>query len=149
MLKQLTFKGGIKQLTCRRDLKSTLDINENIQLENKCRKLLKNDEIRFVGMINPMGNLIFGGFNKYVDLFKNNEKRRQFYMQMALEISMRKDFDDVLGKINHITTNRDNILMIAMPINNHVLLIYAKPTATAEHLIAQVNVLGFSNLRLE
>lgn len=149
MLKELTFKVGINQLTCRRDLKLPLDIIENIQLENKCEELLKNEDILFVGMINPMGNLIFGRFDTFVDLFENDEKRRQFYMQMVLEISMRKDFDDVLGKLNHITTNRDNILMIAIPINNHVLLIFAKPTANAEHLIAKANVLRFPNLRLE
>lgn len=134
MLKQLTFKG---------DLNSPLFINKNLQLENKCHKLLRNDEIRFVGMINSMGNLIFEGFSRCVDLLENDQKRKQLYIQITLEISMRKDFDDALGKINHITTHRDNVLMIAIPINNHVLLISAKPTAIAEQIIAKAHVLGF------
>jgi len=141
-MKQLPFKGDIKQLIFK-DLTSSLDANKNLQLENKCRELSRNDEIRFVGMINPMGNLISGEFNAYMDLLENDEKRRQFYMQMTLEISMHKDFDDILGKINHITTNRNNVLMIAIPINNHVLLISAKPNSNAKQIIEKAHVLGF------
>lgn len=140
-MKQLPSKGNVKELIFK-DLTSS-DAKKNLQLENKCRKLLRSDEIRFVGVINSMGNLIFGEFNACVDLLENDEKRKQFYMQMALEISMRKDFDDILGKINHIITNRNNVLMIAMPINNHVLLISAKPNSNAKQIIEKTHVLGF------
>lgn len=134
MTKQLIFKG---------DLNSTPDVNTYLQLENKCHELLRNNEIRFVGIINRMGNLITGGFSKHVDLLETDEGRRKFYMQIALEISMRKDFDDTLGKINHITTNRDNVLMITIPMKNHVILISAEPSSIAEEVIAKAHTLGF------
>jgi len=134
MIKQLIFKG---------DPKSTLDVNKYLQLENKCHSLLNNDEIRFVGIINRMGNIIAGGFSEEVDLLETDEKRRKLYMQTALEISMREDFNDTLGKINYITTNRDNILMITIPMNNHVMLISAKPTSKSEQIITKAHALGF------
>lgn len=134
MIKQLIFNG---------DPKSPLDVDKYLQLENKCHSLLKNDEIRFVGIINRMGNLISGGFSEGLDLLETDEKRRKFYMQTALEISLRKDFNDTLGKINYITTNRDNVLVITIPMINHVVLISAKPTSKAEQIITKAYALGF------
>lgn len=133
----------IKQLTSKKNLKSTINVNKYLQLENKCRKLLSIDEIRFVGIINRMGNLIAGGISDGVDLIETDEKRRKLYLQIALEISMRKDFDDTLGKINYVATNRDNVLMIAVPMSNHVLLISAKSTSIAEQIISKVHSIGF------
>jgi len=133
MLKQLTFKG---------DVKSRLSNNEYFNLENKCSEFLRSDKIRFVGVINRMGNLIAGGFSNNVDWIETDEKRRTLYMQVALEIAMRIDFDSTLGKINYVTTNRDNVLMITIPMNNHVLLISAKPTAVVKEIIAKTHVLG-------
>lgn len=132
-----------KQLIFKMDLKSTLDIHKYLQLENKCQKLLKNDEIRFVGIINNMGNLIAGGFSEDIDLLETNEQRRKLYMQIALEISMRKDFDNTLGKINYISTNRDNVLMIIVPMNGYAVLISAKPSSIDEQIISKVSSLGF------
>ena len=134
MLKQLTFKG---------DLKSRLDDNKYLHLENKCNEFLRDDEIRFVGVVNNMGNLIAGGLSNRVDWIETDEKRRMLYMQMALEISMRKDFDDTLGEINYVSTNRKNIMMITIPLNNNILLISAKRTAFVEEIIAKAHVLGF------
>ena len=134
MIKQLIFNG---------DPKSTLAVNKYLQLENKCHSLLNNDEIRFVGIINRMGNIISGGFSEEVDLLETDEKRRKLYMQTALEISMRADFNDTLGRINYIATNRDNVLVITIPMNNHIILISAKPTSKVEQIITKVHALGF------
>jgi len=123
-------------------LKSASDVSEYLQFENKCNRLLGNDEIRFVGIINNMGNLISGGFSEGIDILENDEQRRMFYMQMALEIAMRKDFDNTLGKINHITTNRDNVLTVTIPMNNYVILISAHPTSVPEQIIAKAHDLG-------
>ena len=62
---------------------------------------------------------------------------------MALEISMRKEFDNTLGEINYVSTNRKNIMMITIPLNNHILLISTKRTAFVEEIIAKAHVLGF------
>jgi len=134
MLKQLTFKG---------DVKSKLNDNKYHCLDNKCNELLRYSEIRFVGIINNMGNLIAGGLSNGVDWIETDEKRRMLYMQMTLEILMRKDFDNTLGETNYVSTNRKNVLMITVPMNNHVLLISAKPTAVVEEIIAKIHLLGF------
>ena len=129
----------IKQLILKDNLKSTLDVNGYLQLENKCQELLKDDAIRFVGIINSMGQLISGGFAEGVDLVETDEKRRMLYIQMALEIAMRKEFDDTLGKINYIATNRNKVLMITIPVDDHVILISAEPTYTADQIVAKAH----------
>jgi len=131
------------QLLSKSNLKSTLEIHKYLQLENKCHSLLRNDEIRFVGIIDNMGNLIAGGISDDIDYLETDEEKRNLYMQIALEISMRKDFDDTLGKINYVTTNRDNILMIAIPMGSYVVLISAKPTSITEQIVSKVYTLGF------
>ncbi|MGY5143144.1 MAG: DUF6659 family protein [Candidatus Nitrosopumilus sp. bin_32a] len=131
------------QLISKMNLKSTLDIHKYLRLENKCYSLLNDKEIRFVGIINNMGNLIAGGISKNVDYLETDDERRKLYMQIALETSMRRDFDDTLGKINYVTTNRDNILMIIVPMNGYIVLISAKPTSIAEQIISKVHSLGF------
>jgi len=132
-----------KQLTFKMNPNSILNVTSYLQLENKCHKLLNNDEIQFVGVINNMGNLIAGGFSNGIDIFETNEEKRKFYMQMALEIAMRKDFDHTLGTINYISTNRSNVLMITIPMCNHVILISAKPTSVAEQIVSDVYALKF------
>lgn len=103
----------------------------------KCKELLNDDQIRFAGIINKLGNLIAGGFKDGIRPFMPEEHLRMMYMQMVLEISMRKDFDASLGEINYITALRNKALMISLPINDHLLLISAEPTAITERLITK------------
>jgi hypothetical protein len=120
-----------------------LKVNKHSQLENKCRELFRDDRIRFVGIINNMGKLIAGGFNKGIIPTETEEQRRMLYIQMALEIAMRKDFDETLDKINYIATNRDNVLMVSIPMNNYLVLISAEPTATPEEIIKKCHANEF------
>lgn len=103
----------------------------------KCNELLNDDQIRFAGIINKLGNLIAGGFKDGISPFMPEEHLRMMYMQMVLEISMRKDFDVSLGEINYITALRNKALMISLPIDDHLLLISAEPTAITERLITK------------
>ena len=130
----------LKQLILKDDLKSTLDVNKYLQLENKCQEILKDDTIGFIGIINNMGKFIAGGYDKDPGSFETDEKRNMLYMQMVLEISMRKEFDDTLGKINYVATNRDKVLMISIPMNDHVVLISAKSVVAAEKIITKTQV---------
>ena len=114
----------------------TIQIN---QLDDqKCEKLLEDKQLRFVGVINKLGNLVAGGFRHEVIPFETEAKRRMMYMQMALEISMRKDFDEVLGEIDYIASKRKNALMITIPINGKVVLISAKPYSVTEEIVSKV-----------
>lgn len=105
--------------------------------EKKCQELLEFDEIRFVGIINKLGNLIEGGFKKNVRSLVIEKEQRMMYMQMALEIAMRKDFDSSLGEIDYLASKRKNVVMISIPVNDKLILISAEPTASPEEIVIQ------------
>ena len=50
-------------------------------------------------------------------------------MQMCLEWSMRKEFDDTLGPIKWIASRRENVVMVSIPISENLLLISTEPVS--------------------
>ncbi len=50
---------------------------EQSTLEQKCDTLLKENEIRFVGLINSMGRLVAGGFKSYMDSPEDEAERQK------------------------------------------------------------------------
>lgn len=105
--------------------------------EQKCEKLLEDKQLRFVGVINKLGNLIAGGFSHEIVPFETEEKNRMMYMQMVLEVSMRREFDETLGEIDYIASKRKNALMISIPINNELLLISTDPNSITENIVSK------------
>ena len=82
-------------------------------LEISCQKLVEIDEVRHVGVINRLGNLVAGGMKKGISSLLDDEKIRMVYMQLQLDFQMRKELDDILGPIDYIASRRKNLLMIS------------------------------------
>lgn len=95
--------------------------------QQKCDRLLQEDEIRFAGLINGMGRLVAGGFKKGVLPLEDDAERQKMYMELALRVSMRMEFDYSLGKVKYSASRREKSVMMSFPINNNVLLISAEP----------------------
>ena len=101
--------------------------NEYSEFQLKCNRLLKEDEIRFAGLINKMGRLVVGGFKKGITPLEDEGERQKMYMELALRVSMRMDFDYCLGKVKYSASRREKAVMMSFPINNTVLLVSAEP----------------------
>lgn len=114
-------------------------------LDNTFQEFLKESDVEFVGIINRMGNLTTVLKDK--DWIESDEKRRMFYMHTGLQICMGKDFDEPLGEITHVVTNRKNSLMIAIPLKGNVVIVSAKPKADVERITKKVMLLEFSKGR--
>jgi len=56
-----------------------------------CLNIIKLESIQFVGIINKLGNMISGKFREDVKPFETEEKCRMLFIQMVLEVAMRKD----------------------------------------------------------
>jgi len=133
----------IKPLIYKKDLNSSSEICKFFQLENKCIEFLKDDEIQSAGIINKMGNLVAGRLDIDTEWMENEELRRTLYMQLVFQISICKDFEENLGEIKFFAINRKNILMVAFPLKNNVLLISASPTASIDQIISKPYLLEF------
>ena len=113
---------------------------ENQFFETKCKTLTEEKEIRFAGIINDKGKLVAGGFKEGLAPLAENEGRLHDFMEFASMISLRKEFDKMLGPINYIAARRDKIVLISFPfpVSKFVLLISAEPTVDIESVAKKV-----------
>jgi len=88
--------------------------------------LLKEPEIRFAGVINPMGNLVAGGMKKGLTLLEDAEDRRKMYMELVLRVTMRKEFDYSLGEVKYTASRRKNVVVMSFPLDNEILFVSAE-----------------------
>lgn len=116
-----------------------LHVEKYTELEKRCNVLLDDDQIRFAGVINKMGNLVAGGSRKDMKPFQNDAKQRMLYMQMVLEISMRREFDSDLGDVNYTTSKRNKALMVTVPIEDQIVLVSSVPDASTERIVEKIN----------
>jgi len=114
-------------------------------LEYACRKILTLPKIRFVGVLNNMGNKIAGSFKEGVTSFLPDKENRRMYVQLMLEYMMRKDFDEGLGSMDYIVSRRTNVTMISIPTKEYLVLISAERDVNTQDIIKQVN-LAFTTL---
>ena len=100
--------------------------------QQKCDLLLQEDEVRFAGLINNMGKLVAGGFKEGVSPYEDEAERRKMFMELALRVSMRMEFDYSLGPVKYSASRREKVVMMSFPINNNVLMISAVPSIDIE-----------------
>ena len=105
------------------------------ELDMACQKLSDEDKVTHVGVINPLGHLVAGGFRKGIKPLLEDDKVRMTYMQMQLDFRMRQDLDDVLGPIDYIASRRTKQLVISVPIGENLVLITAEPDADDKKII--------------
>jgi hypothetical protein len=108
-------------------------------LENSCNQVLSLPKIRFVGVLNNMGNKIAGGFKKGVVSYLEDEEDRMMYVQLTFEYLVRKDFDKKLGPIDYIVSQRKKIVLISIPTRDYLVLISAEREVNVQDIIHEVN----------
>jgi hypothetical protein len=99
--------------------------NEYYMFDQKCQNLLKEPEIRFAGLINPMGHLVAGGMKKGMKPLEDDADMRKLYMELILRVSTRQEFDQSLGEVEYSASRRKKAVVMSFPIDNKVLLVSA------------------------
>jgi hypothetical protein len=104
--------------------------------DNKCQRLLEENEIRFAGIINSEGKLVSGGFKKGITPLEEDETRLESFMEFVSKVSIRKEYDQSLGPINYLAARRDKAVLVSFPfpVSKIVLLISANPSVDIEKL---------------
>ena len=108
--------------------------------EDKCQRLLEENEIRFAGIINSDGKLVSGGFKKGITPLEEDETRLKSFMEFVSKVSIRKEYDQSLGPINYLAARRDKAVLVSFPfpVSKIVLLISANPSVDIEKLAKKV-----------
>ncbi len=111
---------------------------EYLIFDQKCNRLLQEEEIRFAGFINSLGRLVAGGFKEGISPIEDEAERQKMYMELALRVSMRKDFDYSLGPVKYAASRRTKTVVMSFPINSNVLLVSAEPTVDIDKLANKI-----------
>jgi hypothetical protein len=91
-----------------------------------CQNLL-SDAIRFAVIVNNKGRIIAGQPNNdYKDNVDDGTKQMMF-MSLVLEMSMRKELNNVQGEVEYIAARRKNLLIVSIPLSDNLLVLFANP----------------------
>jgi len=92
--------------------------------ENMCASIQKIDaKIRFAGVINSKGRLVAGGMEPSKTRLGDRKRDEMLYMELALRVKMRREFDDDLGQVKFSMSFREKLIVMSFPVENDVLMV--------------------------
>lgn len=95
-----------------------------------CNSVMSLDpKIRFVGVINERGRLVAGGMKESIKSLEDERDDEMIFMELALRVKMRKEFDEQLGSVKFALALRERILAISVPIDSDILYAVFEPDA--------------------
>ncbi len=105
-----------------------METAEQIKLiEKACDEILKDKGVRFVGVINKMGRLVVGRYNTSIKSHLLDNEDQMVYMQLAMEIFLRQEFDKKLGSVDYVLSKRKKVNMISIPVEKYLVLVSTEP----------------------
>ena len=132
----------------RKGIFMTETINEIIFLENTCKKIQQDlPDMRFVGVINQLGHLVAGGHKNGILPYLSSNREFMMYMGLVLEMNMRKDFDDALGPVNYLHSQRGKVSMISIPMGTHIVVLSTEINADVLKIVSRVKK-EFNDLKI-
>jgi hypothetical protein len=109
------------------------------ELRALCNSIFDVDEnIRFVGMIDEMGKLIVGDMKKDTPPLEKNDGSIRLYLGYAINNILRRDFDNVFGKVIYTFSEREKIKLLTIPLDENLLLVSFDKLADHTNLINKI-----------
>jgi hypothetical protein len=95
-----------------------------VEFEKLCSSIFAlSAGVRFVGIIDKMGNLVAGGMREGVKPMEHKEDSSKLYLEFLLRSAMRKDFDSEFGRTIYSFSERERIKFAVFPLDgNHILM---------------------------
>ena len=111
---------------------------DNSSYAKKCNLLLAEQEIRFAGVIDKMGNLIAGGMRDGLKPLEDETTQKKMFMEVALRVVTRSEFDEYLGEVEYSASRRKNVVVLSFPLGNNILLLSAEKNADIDQTAKKV-----------
>jgi len=104
-----------------------------------CESAKKADsKIRFAGLINSRGRLIAGGMVSSKKTLEDEKKDEMLFMELALRVKMRSEFDTELGKVKFSMSLREKLIVMSFPIKNDVLMVSMERKTQFENVAFEI-----------
>ncbi|MXX21289.1 MAG: hypothetical protein F4Y82_05365 [Cenarchaeum sp. SB0665_bin_23] len=95
-----------------------------------CERVMNLDKsIRFAGVISDRGRLVAGGMREGVKPLEKEKDDEVLFMELALRVRMRREFDRQLGPVNFAMASRRRAITMSFRLNNNILYVAAEPDA--------------------
>ncbi len=95
-------------------------------------------KIRFAGIINERGRLVAGGMKAGVEPLESEKDDEMLFMELALRIKMRREFDKQLGPVNFALASRQRAMNMSFLLNEDILYVSAEPDADYGRIPKQI-----------
>ena len=106
-----------------------------------CNGIFEVDEkIRFVGIIDQMGKLVVGNMKKGLPSLERDDGSIRLYLGYAINNMLRRDFDNVFGKVLYTFSEREKIKLLTVPMDNYLLLVSIDKLSDHVKLINKIMV---------
>jgi len=107
--------------------------------ENMCASIQKIDaKIRFAGVINSKGRLTAGGMVPSKTRLGDRKGDEMLYMELALRVRMRREFDDDLGKVEFSMSFREKLIVMSFPMEDDVLMVSMERKTQFENVAFEI-----------
>lgn len=102
---------------------SLLTLEKTTMYDSICKNLLENKQIQLACVVNNKGRIVAGHLGKFPSGFEDERSFEVFLMEIALEFSMKREFDSKLGMVEYVFSKRSWANVTSIPINDDVLVI--------------------------
>lgn len=93
-------------------------------------------DIRFIGVIDDMGRLVYGGMRPGKISLESETESIKIFMEFALISKLHTDFDSTLGEVVYSLTVRKKIKMLSFPITaGHIIRLSLEKKADHEKIV--------------
>jgi len=107
--------------------------------EKLCELAKKADSnVRFAGIINSRGRLIAGGMIPSKKRLGDRKRDEMLYMELALRVKMRSEFDDDLGKVKFAMSFREKLIVMSFPMKNDILMLSMERKTQFEKIVFSI-----------
>ena len=95
-----------------------------MKYDELCERIKKIDsKVRFAGVVNSKGRLVAGGMVSSKKRLGDRKNDEMLYMELALRVKMRSEFDDDLGKVKFSLSLREKLIVMSFPMKNDVVFV--------------------------
>ena len=106
--------------------------------EQKCQKILEENEIRFAGLLDEFGNLLAGGFKQKMIQRLSEEKFQSVCKELASRVVKRKKHDKELGYVKYSASRREHVVIMSFPIYDQVVMVVAESHVNIDRLAFRI-----------
>jgi len=104
-------------------MSKSINLIQHKLFQNQCDLLLEDQNVRFAGFLDYMGNLIAGKFKDGIVPLHDELERQKIYLEIVLRERTLQDFDFDLGSIDFSVSRGAKITMFTFQFKDHILFV--------------------------